>query len=68
MIGNVRDINAVDYFYKNRPKIEELNSCKTSMGKWRDIDWFKKAAFKYNLTIKTIKCPKIFTLESTTLI
>ena len=60
MIGNVRDINAVDYFYKTRPKIEELNSCKTSMGKWRNIDWFKKTASKYNLTIKTYKMPKNF--------
>ncbi|MDC3044658.1 methyltransferase domain-containing protein [Prochlorococcus sp. AH-736-B04] len=57
MIGNIRDIKSVDSFYEIKPSIKELNSCKSSMGKWRDLNWFEKMATKYNLVMESFKMP-----------
>lgn len=59
-IGNVRDRSLAEKFYKRKVEDSELNDTTSSMGKWRNKEYFEKIANDLNWKIVFSKMPKEF--------
>ena len=59
-IGNVRDKSLAEKFYKRPVKEGELNDFKSSMGIWRDKEYFVKVSSEFDWNVGFSKMPKEF--------
>jgi cyclopropane fatty-acyl-phospholipid synthase-like methyltransferase len=59
-IGNVRDRTCAEEFYRRVPTPAELDDTTSSIGKWRQREWFESLAARYSLNIRFLKMPDAF--------
>jgi len=62
-IGNVRDEQHAEEFYKGPRSAEELGDPTTSIGKWRSRPWFEQQARAAGLRVEFMKMPPSFYLS-----
>lgn len=62
-IGNVRDRTCAEEFYRRVPTPAELDDTTSSIGKWRQREWFETLAARYSLNIRFLKMPDSFYLS-----
>jgi hypothetical protein len=59
-IGNVRDKSLAEKFYKRPVKRSELSDFKSSMGIWRDKEYFVNISSEFDWNVEFSKMPKEF--------
>lgn len=62
-IGNARDRTCAGDFYRRVPTPAELDDVTSSIGKWRQRDWFETLAARHSLNVQFLKMPNGFYLS-----